>query len=361
MKFLKQLIIPLLFLMALIPSTAFAAEGEGSGFSVSKVAPTSQQVKENSSFYDMLVSPGDSLAIQARLKNSSSEEMKIKVGAYTTFTNENGEINYTSAVSKKNQDKSLKIAFSDIATLGEDHSVTLAAGEEKVVSMDISVPADASDGVILGSWYFEKEGQDDTTQSSESDSNIQINNRFGYAMAVKLTVNQELSKPNLNLLKVKPGLNNYRKVINANVQNDQAAIVSKLNFAGEITRKGESDVLYSDVMEDVIMAPNSNFNVPYFLGNKLLKAGEYTLNLTATTNDAKWSEETWKWTMDFTITENQANKLNKAAVNDPVEEEEGPNYLLFILLGIIILLLLILLFILFRRKKKKDEETTSEK
>lgn len=354
MKRLRQLFFTLALILAVSPSLAVHAEeeGESAGYSVAKVAPTSPQVDESSSFYDLKTTPGEEIKIQAEVTNHGSSDMKIKMGDYTTYTNANGEINYSSPLAKEKTDKSLKIPFSDIAKIEGEGTETLSPGEKEVVTMTINVPQDAPEGVILGSWYFEKEDEasSDTKKEEKKKTGINIENRFAYAMAVKLTVQNEIATPNMNLLKVFPDLNNYQKVINATVQNDQPAIISNLNFTGEVTKKGSSNAVLTGQLKDRKMAPNSNFNVPFFLGKEPLKAGDYTLHLKATTTDSKWEKKTWEWTKDFTITREEANKLNEEAINDP---EPEPNYLLYILIAVIALLVILLLVVLFRKKKEK--------
>lgn len=356
MKQLKKIFTILTFiLLALTPAIASAQDssdpGEAAEFSATKIAPTSPQVDPNSAFYDLLVQPGDEVTIQAELTNYSADENTIKMGNYTTFTNDNGEINYSAPMPEDHQDKSLELPFSSISSLMEGDTVTLAPGEKKVVSMGINIPQEAPNGVILGSWYFEKQGTD--TEAPDPDQGgVQIDNRFAYAMAVKLTVQSEIGSPNMNLLKVEPGLNNYQKVINAQVQNDQAAILSELAVTGEITRQGNDRVLLNQSLQNRVMAPNSNYNVPFFYGERQLEPGDYTMHLKATTTDPKWEEQTWEWTKDFTITREQADEINQAAVNDP---EPEPNCLVYVLIGIILLLLLILLIVLFRKKRKNDQ------
>lgn len=357
MKRLRQLFFTFALILAVGPSLAVHAEeeGESAGYSVAKVAPTTPQVDESSSFYDLKANPGDEIDIQAEVTNHSSAEMKIKMGDYTTYTNANGEINYSAPLAKENEDKSLKVLFSDIAEIKGNGTETLSPGEKKVVTMKLNVPQDAPEGVILGSWYFEKddEASSDTKQEEKKKTGINIENRFAYAMAVKLTIQNEITTPNMNLLNVFPDLNNYQKVINANVQNDQPAIISNLNFTGKVTKKGNKNALLTGQLKDRKMAPNSNFNVPFFLGKEPLKAGDYTLHLKATTTDLKWEEQTWEWTKDFTITREEANKLNEEAINDP---EPEPNYLLYSLIAIIALLLIVLLVVLFRKKKEKTTQ-----
>ncbi|MBV7392179.1 DUF916 and DUF3324 domain-containing protein [Enterococcus sp. ALS3] len=347
MKLLRLFLSLILGLLTLVAPNFTKAADTGAGYSISKIKPPIEEANSESSFFDLVVYPGQEFVIQTYLKNYSQNETIIKSEPYTTFTNSHGEISYTAPLSEKKRDKSLKLPFASVAEIEDGPLVILKGNEEKVVSMKIKIPATAQNGVILGSWYFEKKEQ--ATNQLEKENNTQMDNCFAYALAVKLTVNQEIAAPNLNLLTVEPALDNYRKVIHAQVQADQAAIVSELDFEGRITRKGKTDTLFNTQLIDRTMAPNSNFNIPFYLANQQLVAGEYTLYLTAKTTDKKWEKESWRWTKDFKVSKNNAEKINQAAINDPEPEK---NYLKYILLAIIILLFFTILFMCLRNKSK---------
>lgn len=327
----------------------------GVGYSVQKVDP-GNEVNDASSFYDLAVKPGEKRTIKAKLVNPSDEEITIESKLYTASTNQNGEISYSSQPDEF--DDSLKIKLTDIGEItSSDVKATLKPNSDKTISATIQVPKDAKDGVILGSWYFEKLGQG---EADKDDKGIVIKNKYSYAMAIKLTVNKEIETPNLNLLSVTTGLNNYRKVINANIQNDQPAVVSNLSMTAQVMKKGQFDVLYENSAESMIMAPNSNFPFPVFLGEEQLKAGDYTLKMTAKAVDPKWEAKTWEWTQDFTITSEEARKLNEEAINDPHQETQWWLYAL-IGLGIVLILGLLLFLLLKRRKRKQREKEEAER
>ncbi|WP_430612574.1 DUF916 and DUF3324 domain-containing protein [Enterococcus sp. DIV0876] len=314
-------------------------------YSVQKIQPEGA-IKEGSSFYDLLVSPGDFREIQAKITNSGEETITVYSEIFTTFTNANGEINYTSAA--KTYDKSLAFKISDFATVvASDIKAEIPAGETRVVTAQIHVPDDIEDGVYLGSWYFEKELQ--VTEDS-SQEGISIKNKYSYAVAVKLTVNQEIDAPNLHFVNVTTGLKDYQKAIFANIQNDQPAIVGKLSYQAKIMKKNSYDVLYESSSEGLMMAPNSNYAYPILLDGDQMTGGDYTLYLTVTTQDAKWEETTWEWQKDFTITNQEAAALNDAAINDPEPESKG---WIWLLIGILTLIIFLLILLLFRSRRGK--------
>ncbi|VDG25556.1 DUF916 and DUF3324 domain-containing protein [Lactiplantibacillus mudanjiangensis] len=279
-------------------------------YSVNKLNP-GKEVDASSSFYDLKVKAGQTRKIRARVYNATNQKITVKTKLLTTFTNDSGQIAYTQMA--KTFDPSLQYRFDKIATLTKgSERVTIPAKGNRVVSATIKVPAGFDDGVILGSWYFEKTNQ----TPKQSGKGININHKYSYALAVKLTT-KEITEPKLALGKVTPGLKNYRKVVEATIRNVEPAVVSKLKVKTTVTKRGSQEVLYRNTSDNLIMAPNSAFKYPTFLDKSPMKAGQYTLNMTATTKDSKWDKQTWHWQRHFTITADQARQSNRQAKNDP--------------------------------------------
>jgi hypothetical protein len=302
---------------------------------------------DNSSYFDLTVKPGDELTLETNIFSKSKKAIVVDSKIFTAYTNSNGIIDYTSKAKK--YDKSLKTKLSDIAEIhASDLKAEVQPEQRRTVKADIKVPDTAPDGVILGSWYF-------TLAEDEKDAETKgISNRYAYSIGIKLTVNQEIDKPNLNLTSVTTGVHDYQKAFFANFQNDQRAILSNLEITAKVTKRGSYDVLYENHTEGVSMAPNSNYAYPVKLGKDLMKPGEYTMRVKATTTDPKWAEKTWTWDMDFTVLKKDVDEANKAAIRDP-----KPNpfpWLLLIIVVAIALLLIFFIFLLWKRRKKKEEE-----
>lgn len=348
-KISKLILLTMIFGLTTPIMADAAEEGESAGFSVQKITPDGKEVNPSSSFYDLQVTPGQELTIQAELANHSAASSRIMQAAYASSTNDNGEIDYSNPLREADQDESLVIPFSTIATLKEDSPVVLKPGERKTITMDIQVPDDAADGVILGSWYFEKEN--DQPEQEESNSGIAIENHFAYALAIKLTVNREIASPNLNFLGATPELRN--QVIKAQIQNDQPAVVSNLSLQGTVTRKGEEEILSSSQIDNRIMAPNSNFFVSFPLEDQEWTAGDYTLRVDATTTDDKWSDQSWTWAEDFSITTQQISELSEAQNNDG----KAPSNQSFLIGAAVVLVILAGVGIyLYKKADKKEGE-----
>ncbi|WP_332406672.1 DUF916 and DUF3324 domain-containing protein [Pseudolactococcus laudensis] len=321
-------------------------------YSVQKVSPESGEIKEDSSYYDLKMAPGETKTIEAKIFNKGSEEITVKDQVFSSFTNANGQIDYTKQADK--YDKSLKIKLNDIAKVkASDINAKIPPSGEMTVSVDITVPEDAQPGVILGSWHFEKEGQVDENGKKEG---VTINSKYAYALAIKITVDKEVEKPNLNLLNVSIGVVNYKKAFLAELQNDMPAITGKVTVEAKVTAKGKFDTLYENKLESLTFAPNSNYKFPVFLGTDQFTAGEYTYRIKATTDDPKWPSKTWEWNKDFTVLPDEAKKINSQAINDP-RPEKLPIWVFIAIGGLVLLILLLLvLFILSRKRRKKEEE-----
>lgn len=273
-------------------------------YSVQKVSPESGEIKEDSSYYDLKMAPGETKTIEAKIFNKGSEEITVKDQVFSSFTNANGQIDYTKQADK--YDKSLKIKLNDIAKVkASDINAKIPPSGEMTVSVDITVPEDVQPGVILGSWHFEKEGQVDENSKKEG---VTINSKYAYALAIKITVDKEVEKPNLNLLNVSIGVVNYKKAFLAELQNDMPAITGKVTVEAKVTAKGKFDTLYENKLESLTFAPNSNYKFPVFLGTDQFTAGEYTYRIKATTDDPKWPSKTWEWNKDFTVLPDEAKK-----------------------------------------------------
>lgn len=122
--------------------------------------------------------------------------------------------------------------------------------------------------------------------------------------------------------------------------------MNQLSVDTKITKKGESNVLYSSKKEEMQMAPNTSFAYPVSLNGEELKAGDYTLSMTA-----KSMGETWTFKKDFTIKADVAKAFNEKDVT--VKKEYT---WIYILVGILLILLALLLIWFIIRKKKKEKE-----
>ncbi|MDR2833902.1 MAG: DUF916 and DUF3324 domain-containing protein [Streptococcaceae bacterium] len=323
---------------------------ESNNFTIQKIN-LKEDINTDSSYFDLQMKPGDKITLQVAIHNPSKEEIQVKNQVFSAFTNTNGEIEYTKQAD--DYDSSLKIKMSEIAKVkSSDVVAKVPSVEEKIVSVDIQVPKNALDGVILGSWHFQEENKEAAGEKSQD--GMIIKNKYAYALAIKITVNKELDEPNLNLLNITSGTNNYKKAFLATIQNNQAALLTRTKIEAHVTQKGKFETLYQNTMESVNFAPNSNFEFPVYLGEDQMKAGEYTYRVKVVTQDPKdgFTDKTWEWNMDFTVLPQEAKAINNEALNDPIYEKEWMDYLKeywWVVAIVLVLLLLLIFFLIFRR------------
>lgn len=334
-----------------------AETADSQGYSIAKLE-AGKEVEE-SSIFNLLMAPGEKRTIKVVVKNDSDQPIIVDDDIFTTYTNANGEVEYTSQAEK--YDDSLKVKISDIAKVrASDLKVEVPAKSEKIVLADIELPKDISDGALLGSWYFDKAGQIDEASSSKGTS---IKNKINYAIALKITVNQEIAKPEMTLTSASIGLFNYRKAFFAHVQNPLPALMTNIDYEGYVTKQGETKALYQNELQKRKMAPNSDYKFPIFLKDGEFKAGEYTYHLKATTTDPKWEKKTWEWTKDFSIKAADAQKLNQQAINDAKAKKDWTLWLVLacVVLGLFVLSMILLIIKRKKRQKEKEIEQLAQK
>ncbi|BAX66095.1 hypothetical protein FD49_GL000732 [Latilactobacillus sakei subsp. sakei DSM 20017 = JCM 1157] len=98
------------------------------------------------------------------------------------------------------------------------------------------------------------------------------------------------------------------------------------------------------------MAPNSSFNYAIEPGDEPLKAGTYTLDMTA-----KSDKKTWHFTSEFTIKRATLKENTKNELKSP-EKKKSINIIWLIVGFSILLLILIILYLLYKLRQKTKEQ-----
>lgn len=237
-------------------------------------------------------------------------------------------------------------------------SVVIPAHESKDAIFQITMPSQLFDGIILGGLTFQQKSSEVTQDASKAGTSIQ--NEYAYAVAVVLRETDTDVFPNLKLLTVKTGQENYRNVINTTIQNDQAAILSDVKVDAEIYAKNGKKPVYTSSKNDLQVAPNSSWVYPISLENTKMEPGTYTLRMTVSGTSANKSK-TWTFSKTFKIAEKEARELNKSAVDVKANTNaKSTNWLLIAVICLIILVvILILLFLLKNKREKQSVDTNS--
>lgn len=317
------------------------AKAESLNFSVSAVQADNQVDKQNT-YFDLLVKPGEGQDLTVKIQNSDSSAQKYRISINRAGTNRNGVIDYSTHGVKP--DTSLK---NNIETLvPAPTTVTVPANTTQDYTFHLNVPKNAFSGVLLGGVRVQKVD----SSSSKNNKGVSIKNQFAYVIGLQLHSNEDYVAPDMKLLNVKAKQYNARNYVTANLQNTEPTIMHNLKINAKVNTKGTKDKVMTVSKSDMTMAPNSNFDFPISANGKALKAGKYTLDLTATAEKGRYH---WHFTKDFIITDKTANKLNKSAV----DTQQGPNYFVWILVAIIVVIILlgIIIYLNQRNQKRRRE------
>ncbi|WP_242141904.1 MULTISPECIES: DUF916 and DUF3324 domain-containing protein [unclassified Bacillus cereus group] len=336
MKKVVSSVLAIVFLLHMASMTTYAAEMK---FAVTAVIPENQ-IDKNQTYFDLKMKPGQKQTLQVQMKNDTDKEVVVETHANTAVTNSNGIADYS--MTNPQFDSTLKIPFSKIAKVQKETKIP--AKSTVTLDVNIEMPNESFDGVILGGLYFTE--KEDEKAKGKSD-NVQIKNKYAYAIGVVLRETDTEVKPDLKLNEIKPGQVNARNVVTANLQNTKAAMLKHLTVDAKVYTEKGKNVLHETKKEDLRMAPNSNFDYAISWDNKALEPGTYRLEMKATDGDQKW-----EWTKKFTIEGDKAKELNKTAV------EAQKDYTMYYIIGGILLfiLLLILVFWLGRRSQHKQQQ-----
>ena len=118
----------------------------------------------------------------------------------------------------------------------------------------IEMPKDGFDGILAGGITLKEKEDTAETKKEKTQQGLAIENKYAYVVAVVLQETDVKIDSELKLNKVEPNQVNARNVINATLQNTQAKYMNQLSVDTKITKKGESDVLYSSKKEEMQMA-----------------------------------------------------------------------------------------------------------
>ncbi|WP_239256755.1 DUF916 and DUF3324 domain-containing protein [Listeria ilorinensis] len=330
----------LLFIgMNLLPQMADAASTVNFGV---KAEIPDNQIDKKQTYFDLKMSSGQEQTVYVEVSNPTSSKVTVEMSINTATTNDNGIIDYSEG--DKKPDESLKYNIADCVQFDKD--VELQPNETKKVPIQITMPAESYDGIMLGGINFtQKESEVAATEKEEKDESM-VKNRYSYVIGLKLTETDAEVTPDMKLKYIKPGQYNYANYVKANLQNPTSTMISNLKIDAKVYKDGSDEVLHEMKKDSLSMAPNSNFNYMIDWENQEFKAGTYRLKMIATDG-----EQTWKWDETFTIDRADAKKYNDQAVG--LEKDYTWLYITLGILGLVLLLLIV--FLLGRRSSKKKE------
>ncbi len=313
-------------------------------YSVNPIFPENQK-EDISGYYSLMVKPGEKQTLEVDISNLEDEPLTVELAIINGMTTSFGTIEYSNV-----DNPLLPIPLSSIASV--ESEVTIAPNEQKRINIDLTLPDQEFNGIILGALEIQ-EKIDESTMDDEGVAGVL--NRGRYIIAINLKENEEKVDLDIDLVDAKAGSLEGKNAILLNIENPKPQIIDRFYVDARITKKGSKEVLYKQTRKDMQMAPNSSFDYPIFLGTQPLKAGNYVAYIAAS---AQGGYE-WDLEKEFTITKEQADEFNRLSVLDL---DEDKSIMPSIIIAVIIILVIIgISFIVIKKNKQSKQSKVTAK
>ncbi|MBC9722302.1 MAG: DUF916 and DUF3324 domain-containing protein [Lactobacillus sp.] len=312
------------------------ADSDFSSFSVEGI-PNENQLDADAGYFYLREDPGSQDKVKIDVKNTSSEEKTFIVKVTDANTNSNGLIDYTGHISNA---KELKNPLTKVAYPNQQE-VKIPKNSNKEVTININMPKESNPGILMGGIVVSEKKEDDTKKKKMS-----IGNTYSYTLGILLTNenNIEFNKNiSVQLTNVQAKLSDGRKIIEANILNNNPYVFGKATVTGKVLKEKNLEVVKEKTQNDVNIAPYSVFPFQIDYQKSDLSSGSYIFE-----GEVKTKEKTWKFSKKFVITKDEALKINTESVFK-VRISSWINSSIHFL-SIANVLLLILIFLLWRKK-----------
>ena len=332
-------VVVFLIFLFIHPVDGFSAEDVSSvisDFSYEILYPENQKDKALG-YYDLLMKQGEEQQIQLQLNNASNQPMQVAIAISSAKTNGNGVVTF--GPNDIEVDDSLKHDLSKLMTAPKE--VTLTPNSRTVVDFTIAVPEEAFEGYIAGGIQLKPIVKEHASTKKEE----VVLNKFAFVVGVLLSESETQNiKPDLQLNDVSLKLKNARYTVFANISNTKSVFAENLTAMIKIRKKGEKKPLLEVEKKQLRMAPNSMMELPIFLENQKVTAGEYTADVEVKTQNG----QRWKWANNFRFSKIEAEQINKQKSIENTASSK-PWWILYILC----IFLVLAIFFIIKRKLRK--------
>lgn len=345
-KVIRKIRISVFFLLICIFTSSVSAESsnkeEMSGFSVEAIIPDNQ-IDSKVTYYYLEVSPASHQTVFVKIRNTSNRERTFYVHINSAWTNSNGLIVYTK--NTKELDDSMKFPLHAMVTPTEN-LITIPAMEEKIVELDINVPNESIEGIIMGGIHI---GLYDKEKEASESKGMGVTNSYGYVTGMILTQDKWFpvnGKTEIKLVGIELHVDNGNKVLEVAILNPNPEIFGGLQMEGKVMRKGSSKEVVEYKQEGVYIAPNTVFPFEISLGKDHIEPGTYVFKGKGISGEKEWIFEE-----EFTIINQQEAAMNKEAMVKPATPKWiTPSFIVF---GVVTLGCMVILIKKFIRRKGK--------
>lgn len=349
---LKKLLMALLLLLIgsffFRPQTIQAA---GLPFQVMPVLPSNQR-EPDEAYFDIIAPANSQTKLQLKVKNITTQPVKIRVKFVTLQTNNNGQLDYNM---KQTRDHTLTYDANQL--ISGDQQLTLPANSTTIYEAQLRMPASNYDGIIAGGLVLEPI----TAAAKVKKGQIGITNRFSYAVPVIARNEDKTWLPKLQLASSKLVQIDYHNQLKTRLNNPSVTFVNQLRVEQVVTNLNTKKV-YRKSTSKMQMAPNSHFDYRLTLPEKI-PTGTYQVVTTAYYVKAKragylaGNQQRYQYRQksvnQVVVTKQQSRKLNQQITQS---KTGGYHWVIYAVVGAIIALLLIiiglLIYIVHNRKQQ---------
>lgn len=316
-------IIGIAFAFGLLIASTGTTEADISNVSVTPMIEDSSITDR----FQLIIKPGQERRITISFTNFGSSAVTLAVVPRNASTSDDGKVVFNKNVSAG--DNKLQFAFKDMTERREVH---LDAQQTKDVTMTVKSPKSPFLGLIMGAFYVYDE------QAGPSAGSV--------AVPVWLTQTNKAVGGTLLLSGISTSAVNQQPYMYVNLSNTQPGIMKNVIVHMNIRRNGFMEWLNlglkpmtADLKYDII-APNSLVPVAFNQKQTPIEAGNYVVSGTAKTGKTQW-----KFGGTYSISQAEADKVNKASKNLVYDYTWA--YLLGIG-GLVLLIIVVLLLIHFQ-------------
>lgn len=270
--------------------------------------------------FQIISKDGGERKIQISISNFGIRKLYLKVTPTNATTSADGKMVYTDNV--KTGQFGLQSSFSSMT---KEQKVTLKPNQTKDLTFKIKIPKKKIKGLIMGGFNIY-----DTANPKSGSSSV----------PVWITEDNKAVGGVLKLYDLSLGVQRSQPFIYVNLQNTQPGIMKKVIVHMKVKRESwldrfnlGSQAMIADLTYPKV-APNSKLPIEFNQNQTPIKAGTYKV-----TGVARSGKAVWNFKKTYTITEKQANDINKRC--------KGLIYNKTVTYVLIVLVLVSLIFLIF--------------
>lgn len=242
--------------------------------------------------FQIIGKPNSTRTLKISLSNFGTRDLKLDIVPTNASTSMDGKIVYTQSV--KAGQYGLKYAFADMT---QKKTVYVKANKTKDVSFKVKLPSGEINNLIMGGFNIY-----DSTGITEGNATVPVwitneNKPVGGIVSLhNLGLDVIAKKPHIivNLQNKEPG---QMKNVIVHVTVKRKSWLDRFNLGDKVMT---ADLTYPKV------APNSRIPVDFDQNTTPIKAGTYVVK-----GAARSGKATWTFHKTYTITQDQANNINK--------------------------------------------------